>query len=131
MDKKIFLLMSSLALVCPAQCGHDGGAVAAGALGGLAVGTMLGHATAKSDKSERVEERLEQEQRDRAQEKIRALEKKIEKKELERKIEEQRVKSESEYKNMITIIVLGILAAILLAMFGVGISFLFHRKKGE
>lgn len=131
MDKKIILLLSSLSLISPGHCRHDGGAVAAGALGGLAVGTMIGHATAKSDRSERVEERMDQEQRERDQEKIRELEKKIEKKELERKIEDQRIKSENEYKSMATIIILGILAAILLAMFGVGIAFLVHRKKGE
>jgi hypothetical protein len=129
MDKKIFLLMSSLAFACPV-CGDDGGALAVGALGGLAVGTMIGQAAASSDKSERVEARLDQEQRERDQEKIRELEKRIEKKELERKIEDS-VKSEGGYKNMVTVVILGILAAILLAMFGVVIAFLVHRKKGE
>ncbi len=129
MDKKILLLMSGLVFTCPVKCGHDGGAVAAGALGGLAVGTMIG-AAASSDHSERVEARLDQEQRERDQERIRELEKRIEEKELERRLEE-RIKSEGGYKNIVTVVILGILAAIFLAMFGVGIAFLLHRKTGE
>jgi Flp pilus assembly protein TadB len=129
MDKKILLLMSGLAFAGPVHCDHNGGAIAAGALGGLAVGTMIG-AAASSDKSERVEARLDQEQRERDQERIRELEKRIEEKELERRLEE-RIKTEGGYKNIFTIIILGILAAILLAMFGVGIAFLLHKKTGE
>lgn len=134
MDNRVLGLLIALALVLPAKCDHDGGAAVAGALGGLAIGTMIGSAAAQSDKSERVEEKLEQEQRARDQEKVQLLEKKLERKELERKIEEQRIQSEQrekEYKNMITLIVLGIIAAILLALFGVGLAFLIHRNKGN
>jgi Flp pilus assembly protein TadB len=137
MEKKIFALLIALALVSPAKCGHDGGAAVAGALGGLAIGTMIGHATAvpdKRNKADRLEEKIEQEQRARDQEKVRQLENKLEKEELKRKIERQRIQSEQrekEYKNMLTLIVLGIIAAILLALFGVGIAVLIHRKKGS
>lgn len=134
MEKKVLALLMALALISPVKCGHEGGAVAVGALGGLAVGTMIGHASARSDRSDRVEEKLEQEQRERDQEKVSQLERKLEQKELERKIEEQRIRSEqreSEYKNMITFIVLGIIAALLLALFGVGIAAMIHKKKGS
>lgn len=134
MEKRVLALLIALALVSPARCGHEGGAAVAGALGGLAIGTMIGQSSARADRSDRVEEKLEQEQRERDQEKVSQLERKLEQKELERKIEEQRIKSEqreSEYKNLLTFIVLGIIAAMLLALFGVGIAALVHRKKGS
>jgi putative exporter of polyketide antibiotics len=65
---------------------------------------------------------------------VRKIENKLEKEELKSKIERQRIKAEQrekEYKNMMTFIVLGIIAAILLALFGVGIAVLIHRKKGN
>ena len=130
MKKKVLVLLAALALVSPAKCGHEGGAVAAGAHDGA----MIEQSSDKADKSDRVENKFEQEQRERDQEKVRQLENKLEKEELKRKIERQRIKSEeseNEYKNMLTFIVLGLIAALLLALFGVGIAALIHRKKGS
>jgi hypothetical protein len=137
MKMKFLAVITALSFTCPVKCGHDGGAAVAGALGGLAIGTMIGHATAAPDKhskADRLEEKLEQEQRARDQEKVRQLENKLEKEELKRKIQRQRImaeQSEKEHKNMLTLIVLGIIAAILLALFGVGIAVLIHKRKGS
>ena len=59
MMKKFIISIVMLLLSCPhIQAGRDGGAIAAGALGGLALGTMIGSATAGQS---RREARAEQE----------------------------------------------------------------------
>ncbi|KKQ33556.1 MAG: Protein Map7d2 [candidate division TM6 bacterium GW2011_GWF2_37_49] len=131
MKKITYLLLTLVALSPRIQCRHDGGAVVAGALGGLAVGTMIGSASAQSERNSRVEDRLDQEQRERDQEKVRDLERKLEKKEMERKIEEQRLLAEQREKERAStmhIIFISLIFILGLALAGLGIAIILKKK---
>lgn len=143
----LFLLLSSPV----AHARSDGGAIAAGALGGLAVGTMLGSASASQsrrayrveDRAVRAQERAEQEalraqaraeqEALRAQEKVEQirveqgqqriaqLERELERRSIEQKISQSRTKSGNDTQNTMQIILLGLIGILTLAVIGLAI----------
>ena len=111
---------------------HGGGDVAVGALGGLAVGTMIGSATARDksggraeqeavraqDKAEQAKDRAEQ-IRQEQQEKMMQLQREMDRKEMERRDQERK---DSTFNMLMALIALLGLAVIAL-------GFMVLRKK--
>jgi len=121
----------------PLQAHGDGGAVAAGALGGLAIGTMIGSASSRDsgkasraereamkaqDEAERAKEKAEQVRIERDQERVRQLEKELERREMERKIEAQSQGSSTTFT--LLLIAIGLLFFTILGL----AVFMFRRK---
>lgn len=126
--KKTFVAVLVSFLACPSVHARGGDAVA-GALGGLAVGTMIGSATAKdsrrSSRAEqeaiRAQEKAEQVRIDQERERVVRLEKELERRDLDRKLAETK---SGDSTTTILLILVGILTAVL-----AGLGFMLLRKK--
>lgn len=97
-----------------------GGDAVAGALGGLAIGTMIGGATSGNSRSSRAEREAERahDKADRQQERVERLEREIDRRELEQRI--------GSGNSMVTILV-ALVVVLLLAVIGLGV-FIMRRK---
>lgn len=149
MMKKI---LTGLLLVSAATqgafCRHhhsDGGAVAAGALGGVMIGSIMGSAAAESsNRQTRVEDKIESVQREQDQQKVSQLQRDMDKKELEAKLEQQRaneqlrlheqqkaaaIQQERDRANSFMYLLFGVIFIMFLAIAGLGIVLLHTRKK--
>ena len=126
MNKKIKISVAG-ALVLSAsvqffglQARGDGSAVA-GALGGLAVGTMIGSAAASNDRrSSRAERETyrAQDKADREQERVNRLERELDRRDLEHRL--------GNSSSIMTVLVV-IVVLLLIAVIGLGV-FVFRRK---
>lgn len=132
------------------QARSDGGAIAAGALGGLAIGTMLGSASASSqshrdaraeqaairaeqeairaqDRAEqealRAQEKVEQIRIEQGQQRIAALEREIERRNIENKI----AKSRASGNNNVYMLMMALI--IVLMFISVGLSIVLFKKR--
>lgn len=141
--KKHLLILVVLGLAQPLNAGRcgSGGAAIAGALGGLAVGTMIGSATAsgtnkqaahaerKADKAEqkamRAQDKAEQLRIEQDQQRINQLERELERREVERKIAEVHHKHGGhDNMMMILLILIGFLTVAV-----IGLSIMVLRRK--
>ncbi len=126
---KYFIGVLVTIMICPKVYAGHGGDAAVGALGGLAVGTMIGSAMSDSkkssraeqeairaqDKAERAEEKADQLRIEQEQERIRQLEHKLEQR-------QQPAKNDAT-----TMLLLGLVGILLLAVIGLGVAIL--RRK--
>lgn len=141
MNKYLIGLLVTI-IVCPKVYAHGGGDAALGALGGLAVGTMIGSAVASDskkssraeqeairaqDKADRAQEKAEQLRIERAEEKTEQLRIEHEQervRQLERQLDKQK---DTDKGSTTTMLLLGLVAILLLAVIGLGVVVL--RRK--
>ena len=106
----------------------SGGAAVAGALGGLAIGTMLGSAAANNNRDDaagqRAEEKAEQVRIDHERQRVAQLEREMDRHEVERRLAESRGNAGHDMAYMIMIAVV----IVLLFMVG-GLSIMIMRRK--
>ena len=119
--------------------GHGGGGAVVGALGGMAVGTMIGSAVAQGSHSDRAEreavkaqEKTDQLRIDQEHQRVAQIERDADRRELERKLEEQRKVIEQQQQQQQSsssplVIALSILAGILLIAVSGLLLVLFRR----
>lgn len=120
--------------------GGDGGAVVAGTLGGLMVGSMITSAAAdSSNRKTRVEDKIENVQRENDLSKVTQLQREMDKKELEHKLEQQRlveqqrlatIQQEHERSNSFMYLLLGVIFIMFFAILGLGVLLINMRKRG-
>lgn len=126
MKKQIFITLVASALCFQDLAPRDGGAAVAGALGGLAIGTMIGSASSRDSRTERRAERAEdiaeQNRIDAERQRVTQLEREMERRELERKIAEN-----SSFGGNLSLILFALVIVLLFAVIGLGIVVL--RKK--
>lgn len=127
MKKQIFLALLLISFSFPSiGIARDGGAAVAGALGGLAIGTMLGSATARGStterKAERAEEIAEQNRIDAERERVARLEREMDRRDVERRLADQ-----SGFGGSLSMILFALVIVLLFAVIGLGIVVL--RKK--
>lgn len=141
--KKYILSTIICLLSCPQiHAGRDGGAIAAGALGGLAVGTMLGAASANQSRSLsraeqeairaqnraeqeaiRAQEKVEQIRIEQGQQRIAQLEREIERRNIENKI----AKSNAASSNNLYMLLISLVVVLIFAALGVAVLLLKRR----
>jgi Fe2+ transport system protein B len=141
--KKFLIIVLTLAVFCPRTQAHDtGGAVAAGAIGGLVLGTMMHAAASESNRKTRIEEQVAQVQHDQERQ-VDNLKRKISKQDLEtrlieqqRRFEQQRIvenqralelQREKDRTNTLLIILLSLIGLLFFIIIGLGI-YIFSRK---
>jgi hypothetical protein len=130
----ITLLMTSQPLSVYARGGGD---AAVGALGGLAVGTMIGHATANSgdphratraeQEAVRAQDKADRVQIEQERQRIAQIEREIDRRDTERQLQEARAAAASQSANpmMVTLMILvGLLTLIV-----VGLAVVVLRRK--
>ena len=108
--------------------GNSGGAAVAGALGGLALGTMIGSAAASDRRDDsagqRAEDKAEQVRIDHERQRVAQLEREMDRREVDRRLAESRGNSGHDITYMIMIAVV----IVLLFMVG-GLAIMIMRRK--
>lgn len=138
--KKIFMSLLVLTASAPsAFCRGDGGAVVAGTLGGLMVGSMITSAASESsNRRARIEDKIDNVEREHDRSKVSQLQREIDKKELEAKLEQQRLieqqrvaamQQERDRSNSFMYMLFGVIFIMFLAIVGLGIFMVHMRKK--
>ncbi|NDD55819.1 hypothetical protein EBZ39_18465 [bacterium] len=116
-------LLAALSLPHVALLARGGDAVA-GALGGLAIGTMIGTAASNDGRASRAEERAEQVRIDQERQRVAQLEREMDRRDLERKMAESNA---LHGNNSLFIILVSIVIVLLFGVVALGI--LVMRKK--
>jgi len=134
------ILLGAMALLMTSQSlnlyASDGGAVAAGALGGLAVGTMIGQAAASDShratraeqEAVRAQDKADQVRAEQERQRIDQLERELDRRDTERQLQEARAAAASQSTNpmMVTLMILvGLLTFIVI---GLAVIVLRHRS---
>lgn len=138
--KKFLLSVLFLAAGTPnAFCRGDGGAVVAGTLGGLMVGSMITSAAAdSSNRRARVEDKIDSVERENDRREVTQLQREMDKKELDAKLEQQRLieqqrlvamQHERDRNTSFMYLLFGVIFFMFLAVVGLGILVVHMRKK--
>ena len=143
--KKIILALLVAFLLCPKMQARDsGGAIAAGAIGGLMLGTMITSSASDSRRKTRLEDKVDQAQREQDKE-VGQLKRELDKRELETKLSEQHrfieqqklvehqrvldTQRERERTNSMMTIFFIMMAIMFLVIVGLGIYIASRRKQ--
>ncbi len=143
--KKFILAVLVVFLLCPKIQAHDsGGAIAAGAIGGMMLGTMITSAASDSRRKTRLEDKVDQTQREQDKE-VGQLKRELDKRELETKLSEQHryieqqklvehqqvldAQRERERTNSMMTILFVMMAIMFLIIVGLGIYIISRRKQ--